>query len=243
MAHIRSRSVIEHTSVPVFDYAALPTKGCKGRDQCVHVQQIPHARALQLLTGTRFSRTGPTCSAKRTWPNCGRCAIARPVQVVKHDYKTKFPRKYLGTEMESANENYPRKNWSSLILWNCWAHRALQRAREAAQRARAVPAPILVAEGFRNRRAAGGVELDRLTNRGSIHAAKPAFLDGWHSGYPGAPRRCRMRCEWQMASARSMQVPGARASLIASDELYTPRFEREARSSHGRPEGQKCRYW
>jgi lipopolysaccharide biosynthesis glycosyltransferase len=37
------------------------------------------------------------------------------VQVVQHDYQTKHPRKYLGNK----NENYPRKNWSSLILWNC----------------------------------------------------------------------------------------------------------------------------
>jgi hypothetical protein len=41
------------------------------------------------------------------------------VQVVQHDYLTKHPRKYLGTEMEAANENYPRKNWSSVVLWNC----------------------------------------------------------------------------------------------------------------------------
>lgn len=41
------------------------------------------------------------------------------VQVVKHDYKTKHPRKYLGTEMEVGNGDYPRKNWSSLVLWNC----------------------------------------------------------------------------------------------------------------------------
>jgi lipopolysaccharide biosynthesis glycosyltransferase len=37
------------------------------------------------------------------------------VMVVKHDYKTKLKQKYLG----SKNENYPRKNWSSVILWNC----------------------------------------------------------------------------------------------------------------------------
>ena len=37
------------------------------------------------------------------------------VMVVKHDYKTKMPIKYLG----SKNEDYPRKNWSSVILWNC----------------------------------------------------------------------------------------------------------------------------
>lgn len=37
------------------------------------------------------------------------------VQVVKHDYKTKFPIKYLGHK----NDDYPKKNWSSVILFNC----------------------------------------------------------------------------------------------------------------------------
>lgn len=36
-------------------------------------------------------------------------------RVVKHDYKTKYPIKYLGNK----NEDYPRKNWSSVVLWNC----------------------------------------------------------------------------------------------------------------------------
>lgn len=40
---------------------------------------------------------------------------SKDVQVVKHDYKTRMPVKYLG----SKNEDYPRKNWSSVILWNC----------------------------------------------------------------------------------------------------------------------------
>ena len=40
---------------------------------------------------------------------------SKAVLVVKHDYKTKAQVKYLGNK----NENYPRKNWSSLILWNC----------------------------------------------------------------------------------------------------------------------------
>ncbi len=40
---------------------------------------------------------------------------SKAVQVVKHDYKTKHSKKYLGNK----NEDYPRKNWSSLILWNC----------------------------------------------------------------------------------------------------------------------------
>ena len=37
------------------------------------------------------------------------------VKVVKHNYKTKQTKKYFGQK----NENYPRKNWSSVILWNC----------------------------------------------------------------------------------------------------------------------------
>lgn len=42
------------------------------------------------------------------------------VQVVKHDYKTKHSEKYLGNK----NEDYPRKNWSSVVLFNnprCWS--------------------------------------------------------------------------------------------------------------------------
>jgi len=40
---------------------------------------------------------------------------SKALLVVKHDYQTKAHKKYLG----NINENYPRKNWSSVILWNC----------------------------------------------------------------------------------------------------------------------------
>jgi lipopolysaccharide biosynthesis glycosyltransferase len=40
---------------------------------------------------------------------------SKAVQVVKHEYTTKAEIKYLG----NINQNYPRKNWSSLVLWNC----------------------------------------------------------------------------------------------------------------------------
>lgn len=39
------------------------------------------------------------------------------VLVVKHDYKTKFRVKFLGQN----NPDYPRKNWSSMMLINCGA--------------------------------------------------------------------------------------------------------------------------
>lgn len=40
---------------------------------------------------------------------------SKAVMCVQHDYQTKASTKYLG----SKNPNYPRKNWSSVVLWNC----------------------------------------------------------------------------------------------------------------------------
>jgi hypothetical protein len=45
-------------------------------------------------------------------------ALGSDVAVVKHNYKTRMPVKYLGAK----NEDYPRKNWSSVIVWNCNSH-------------------------------------------------------------------------------------------------------------------------
>jgi hypothetical protein len=47
----------------------------------------------------------------------------RGVHVVQHEYKTRHPTKYLG----ARNDDYPRKNWSSVIVWNCayWPNRVL----------------------------------------------------------------------------------------------------------------------
>jgi len=55
----------------------------------------------------------------------GEVAWDQAAAVVKHDYQTKHPQKYLGAK----NEDYPRKNWSSLIMWNCghYANRRLGR--------------------------------------------------------------------------------------------------------------------
>lgn len=40
---------------------------------------------------------------------------SKAVMCVHHDYITKMQTKYLG----APNQNYPRKNWSSVVLWNC----------------------------------------------------------------------------------------------------------------------------
>jgi hypothetical protein len=44
---------------------------------------------------------------------------SKAAMVVKHDYKTRYPLKAIGTAIEGKNESYPRKNWSSMVLWNC----------------------------------------------------------------------------------------------------------------------------
>lgn len=42
------------------------------------------------------------------------------VQVVQHkDYETRNRLKYVGTSMEAQNKDYPRKNWASVMLFNC----------------------------------------------------------------------------------------------------------------------------
>ena len=43
----------------------------------------------------------------------------KAVQVVKHDYTTDHPLKYIGTPLQNSNIDYPRKNWSSVTIWNC----------------------------------------------------------------------------------------------------------------------------
>jgi lipopolysaccharide biosynthesis glycosyltransferase len=40
---------------------------------------------------------------------------SKAVQVIKHEYKTKANKKYLN----NINIDYPKKNWSSVIIWNC----------------------------------------------------------------------------------------------------------------------------
>lgn len=44
---------------------------------------------------------------------------SKAVMVCQHDYRTRHAYKSVGTAMESKNQDYPRKNWSSMVLWNC----------------------------------------------------------------------------------------------------------------------------
>lgn len=107
---------------------------------------------------------------------------ALAVQVVQHDYKTKHPRKYIGTAMEADNRDYPRKNWSSLMLMNC-AHYDWRRVT-----------PAFIAEkdglfmhgfGFTSDRFIGAlpVEWNWLVDEHGLNDA--AQILHWTAGVPG----------------------------------------------------------
>ena len=118
--HVCANSIIRNSSVPVSiiplalnnfkDYTETHTDGS---NQFIYSRfLVPHLMDFTdwaiFIDGDMIVRDDIT----KLWD------LRNPyndVLVVKHDYKTKMPVKYLG----SKNEDYPRKNWSSVILWNC----------------------------------------------------------------------------------------------------------------------------
>ena len=118
--HVFTQSVIEKSSIPV---RFLPLninllsnyeeKHLDGSNDFIYSRfLVPHIMSFQ---GWAIYADGDMIcleDIKKLW-DLRDSKFA--VQVIKHDYKTKISNKYWGNK----NENYPRKNWSSLILWNC----------------------------------------------------------------------------------------------------------------------------
>lgn len=137
------------------------------------------------------------------------------VQVVKHEYRTKFRRKYLGTEMEAPNENYPRKNWSSLVLWNC-GHMANFTARE---HLRSAHGSFLHRFAWLKDEEIGELHPTWNWLPGEYGENDAAKILHFTEGLPAIPayRETPHAREWQMANARSLQVPAeVRIAEIAS---------------------------
>ncbi len=118
--HTFCQSIIEKASLPVA-FMPLAINTLKGYKE-THLDKsndfvysrflTPH---LQDFKGWAIFADGDMiCQAdiKELWDLRD---ISKALLVVKHDYQTKSHQKYLG----NINENYPRKNWSSVILWNC----------------------------------------------------------------------------------------------------------------------------
>jgi lipopolysaccharide biosynthesis glycosyltransferase len=118
--HVFAQSVIEHSSLPV-QFTPLSLINIKNYQESHHdgSNQFIYSRFLTPYINdfsgwVIFADGDMVCNSDiaELW---GLRDESKAVQVVKHDYKTKQAVKYLGNK----NEDYPRKNWSSLILWNC----------------------------------------------------------------------------------------------------------------------------
>ena len=118
--HTCANSIIRHASKPVAiiplalnlfeDYTETHTDGS---NQFIYSRfLVPH---LMNYTGHAIFIDGDMIIRSDIVELWDLRELNKDVQVVKHNYKTKMKEKYLG----SKNEDYPRKNWSSVILWNC----------------------------------------------------------------------------------------------------------------------------
>lgn len=122
--HVFCQSIIQLSTIPVtFTPLALQNMNFYGENHCDGSNQFIYSRFLtpylmSFKGWAIFADGDMVCNAdiRDLWNLRDE---TKAVQVVKHDYKTKKKVKYLGNK----NEDYPRKNWSSLILWNC-AHPA-----------------------------------------------------------------------------------------------------------------------
>lgn len=118
--HTFAQSIIEKCSVPVI-FIPLAINTLKGYKE-THTDKSNDFIYSRFLTPylnnfdgwAIFADGDMICQAdlKELWDLKDE---SKALQVVKHDYKTKAQKKYLG----NINEDYPKKNWSSLILWNC----------------------------------------------------------------------------------------------------------------------------
>jgi lipopolysaccharide biosynthesis glycosyltransferase len=118
--HTFCQSVIDHASKPVafvplalntlHDYAETHTDG--SNDFIYSRFLVPHLAGHR---GIAIFCDGDMVVKSDIWTLIEHFDSKHAVSVVKHDYITKATTKYLGNK----NEDYPRKNWSSVILWNC----------------------------------------------------------------------------------------------------------------------------
>ena len=118
--HVCTNSIIRHSSHPVsITPLALNTLGgytethADGSNQFIYSRfLVPHLTQYTkwaiFIDGDMLLRE----DIAKLWELRD---DSKAVMVVKHNYQTRMTEKYLG----SRNQNYPRKNWSSVILWNC----------------------------------------------------------------------------------------------------------------------------
>lgn len=110
--HVACQTILEKASIPV---AFIPLTGEQrdGSNAFIYARfLVPYLCDFQ---GTALFIDSDVVVRADIAELCALQRLDQGVQVVKHDYKTKYPTKYLGY----SNPDYPRKNWSSVMLWNC----------------------------------------------------------------------------------------------------------------------------
>lgn len=118
--HVCCESILKHASIPV---AFIPLSGEQRDGSNSFIYERFMVPWLCRFQGQALFLDGDMLVRGDVAELIGLAAPRSGVTVVKHDYSTKFPVKYLGNK----NEDYPRKNWSSVVLWDCafWPNRVL----------------------------------------------------------------------------------------------------------------------
>jgi hypothetical protein len=207
--HAFCSSVIEHASVPVSITALSPkavsrlyTEGQRdGTNAFIYLRfLIPY---LQDFEGMAIFADGSDMVMSADIAELAKLYDPfKAVQVVKHSYKTRHPRKYIGTQMESANEDYQAKNWSSLMLINCAHYAWRQMTPDAVAK---LPGYHLHRFEFIEPERVGELpsEWNCLVDEGQD--ATNAKLLHWTCGIPAFPqyRGAAMAHKWHEANARA----------------------------------------
>ena len=130
----------------------------------------------------------------------------KAIAVVKHDYQTKHPRKYIGSKLENRNVDYPRKNWSSVVLWNCahFSNRVLM-----PDYVKDAPSSFLHRFEWLRDQDIGGLPSDWNHLVGENPPASPA-LHHFTLGVPGIEHYANDQGSWKWHSAlvRALQCAG-----------------------------------
>jgi hypothetical protein len=119
--HAFTNSVLQHATVPVAITAL--TEAALGDQQRDGSNAFTYARflvpSLCDFDGWAIFADGDMIVDRDLEELWGCRTEGYAVQVVKHEYRTKHSVKYRGSTLQCPNTSYPRKNWSSVILWNC----------------------------------------------------------------------------------------------------------------------------
>ena len=117
--HVFCQSVLSRSSIPVA-FTPIQSNGLKQGTNSFTVSRFSVPYLMGYKGRAVFADAADMlmlCDAKELQDALNNLTGA--VGVVKHQYKTKNPIKYIGTELESKNIDYDRKNWASLMLINC----------------------------------------------------------------------------------------------------------------------------